>query len=137
MTRLFCLVVLLGFASCTSPVAPGQGHDMLGTWRYSATQNAPTASLTGTLTVTSQTGSAFSGRLEVQETDAAGQLHTRAGATSGHALIAQSIDFDVLLGSAPRRHVARLAGDSIQGNWVEASVDGFVTGTFHAVRLAR
>jgi len=134
--RRFPLLALVVVAACASPADQGPGRDLLGAWRYTATQSAPTASLTGTFTVTTQTGSAFGGRLEVQETDAAGVLRSRAGAVSGRAPASLSVDFDVLLGTAPRRHVARVVADTMEGNWVETGGTSITTGVFRAVRIA-
>jgi hypothetical protein len=72
--------------------------------------------------------------LEVQETDAVGVQRSRAGAATGRALATPSVDFDALLSATPRRHVARIVGDAMEGTWVESSAGSVITGTFRAVR---
>ena len=134
--RIAPFLACVFLTACSSPADQGPGRNILGAWRYTATQSAPTASLSGTFTVTAQSGSVFSGRLEVQETDAAGVQRSRAGAASGRAPASLSVDFDVLLGTVPRRHIARVVADTMDGNWVETAGTSLTTGVFRAVRIA-
>lgn len=123
-------------AACMS--ATGSGSSSLvvrGTWDYSATQTTPVpAGLTGTLTISSQTGSSFQGTISVTETDASGSTQL-AGAVNGQAVNDTIVDFDVFVDPNARRHIATVVRDSMRGGWVESNSDGSSsTGSFVAVR---
>ncbi|MGH7555152.1 MAG: hypothetical protein ACREMQ_19290 [Longimicrobiales bacterium] len=122
--------------ACISPTdtAP-RGRDVRGTWRYTAVQGAPAATLMGNLVLSEQSGSSFSGRLDVQETDAVGVQRARAGAAAGRALDDASVDFDAFLDATPRRHVARVSGDTMSGTWFQPAEGTTFAGTFRAVRV--
>jgi hypothetical protein len=114
-----CLA-LLALNACESPVDQGvQGADVRGTWSYSATQAAPAAQLTGTLTVVRQEGSTFDAELEVQERDPQGNVRNWSAVVSGRTVGADVVDFDVFVDALARRHVGRVAGDSITGTWAQ------------------
>jgi hypothetical protein len=82
-----------------------------------------------------QSGTGFSGRLDVQETDALGVQRARAGAAAGHALDDESVDFDAFLDATPRRHVARIVSDTMSGWWIQPAEGTTIAGTFRAVRV--
>src|SRR2546427_167569 len=79
---------------CAAPVSPcGTGLapvDLLGTWTYEGDQSAPPATLSGTLTITSQSGQDFTGTLDVTQTDGSGP-HPLSGPVTGCALDATSV----------------------------------------------
>jgi hypothetical protein len=93
--------------------------------------------LNGTLVIGQQSGASFQGSLEVTSTSAeTGEVQSFAGTVSGSAPTVGAIDFDVFLEPLPRRHVARLVGDTLSGTWVRLSGQGVVaSGTFFAHRL--
>jgi len=136
MRCLACCGLTLLAGACGSTAAPeGPAPDLLGTWSYTAVQAAPATTVSGTLVISVQNGHNFSGQLKVVETDMAGVQRQRAGVVSGLALSSTSVDFDAYLDLSSRRHVGRIAGDSIAGSWVdEAGSDGTVAGTFRLHR---
>lgn len=127
---------VVGFAvlgSCASPVdcTSAPPVPLLGAWTYSATQTSPTtASLAGTLDITGQCGSSFTGTLDVTETDAQGS-RPLAGTVIGRALDSASVDFDAFLSAVGRRHIGSIARDSMRGTWVETGGAG---GSFVGVK---
>lgn len=135
MTRAAALLVVGLSAACVS--ATGSGSSALvvrGTWDYSATQTAPTpASLTGTLTITSQAAINFQGSISVTETDGSGST-TLSGVVNGQTVNDTTVDFDVFVDPNARRHIAVVVRDSMRGGWFESNADGSTTtGTFVAV----
>src|SRR5439155_898695 len=68
--------------------------------------SAPPATLSGTLTITSQAGQAFTGTLDVTQMDGSGS-HPLSGPVTGCALDAASVDFSALftVEAAARRHL--------------------------------
>ena len=132
-------VAALGAAACVASTDPGKmGVPVLGTWSYTATQGSPSAAqLNGALAFSGQTGAQISGTLDVVEIGAGGLQRHLAGPVLGRTLDSTTLDFDLLLGTASRRHVGQVRGDSINGTWVETPVEGGVpsaSGTFRASR---
>ena len=121
--------------ACVSPTGSGSSSLVVqGTWDYSATQTTPPAGFTGTLTISSQTGSSFAGSISVTETDASGST-LLSGAVNGQAVNDTIVDFDVFVDPNARRHIATVVRDSMRGGWVEANSDGSSSsGSFVAVR---
>ena len=137
MTYMRIVVVCSVLAACDTPVdcAPPASANLLGTWSYTATQNAPTpANLFGTLDITTQCGTTLTGSLDVTEVDAQGSRR-RTGTLSGRTVDSLTIDFDVFLTTVGRRHVGALARDSIQGTWVEPLDLGSASGSFVAAKI--
>ncbi len=127
--------LLIAGVACASPTDSSGPPPvvLLGGWNYVSTQLSPTsASQTGTLTVTSQSGHLLGGELTVSQTDSSGTHALPTAAVSGQALDSTHLDFDVFFTSNARRHVGTVKGDSIIGTWLEQS--GTVTGTFRAAR---
>ena len=124
---------------CASPVgADGNAPDLRGTWSYQAQQNAPVLSLSGTMEISGQNGRTFNGQLQVIETNLAGVQRQLSGIVSGTAPNAATVDFDAFLEQTGRRHVGRVAGDSITGSWVDDSgSDVPRTGTFKLRRMGQ
>ena len=125
--------VLLGVTSCidttgSSAIVP----DLIGAWRYVGMQGAPLAQLTGTLVIEAQEGELIAGRANWESRTPTG-LVTQAGGSVGGRVIGDSdVDFNVMLSPNPRRHVARIVGDTMRGSWVE--VGSGVAGEFTAIR---
>lgn len=138
LARVGCLswAAALGWA-CESPTdVSGSPASVLGTWSYSATQASPTsATLNGTLVITTQTGPTFSGSFDVVETNAQGAVRRLSGLVSGRAVDSVSVDFDAFVDLVARRHLGTLAGDSIRGTWVEFEPGGGASsGAFRGAR---
>lgn len=134
LAKRLCCAMALVTSACASPVdQEGGGPDVLGTWSYSATQVAPTAQLTGTLTVVRQQGSSFDAQLEVQERDLQGNVRNWSAVVAGRTVGAYVIDFDVFVEVMARRHVGRVSGDSITGTWAQLDT-GPRSGTFKSRR---
>lgn len=132
------LVGATAAGSCGSATAcaPEAIVAIAGAWSYSAIQSSPsTATLAGTLDITSQCGRNFSGTLDVTEIDAQGRSRRLTGPVSGRALDTTSVDFDAFLDITARRHLGALRGDSIRGTWVEQLESGTSSGSFQSARL--
>lgn len=111
-----------------------------GTWTYVGVQTSPIREeMTGTLTIITESGVAFQGRLDlVVVNQQTGQSRLLGGLVSGTEANTSIIDFDASLETAPRRHVGQLVEDTISGTWVGNSPDGVMTtGTFRAEREQR
>jgi hypothetical protein len=137
--RAGLLAALLSLSACLKPTDTGVGAvSLAGRWQYSAIQNDATGgTLRGTLVIAQQSGASFQGSLDVTETSGAtGEVRSIAGTVSGAAPTGGTIDFDAFLETAPRRHVARLVGDTLSGTWLRLSNQGVsASGTFIARRI--
>ncbi|HTY07222.1 MAG TPA: hypothetical protein VMC86_11940 [Gemmatimonadales bacterium] len=135
--RLAALVApILG---CQTPTDAGASKLVVkGVWNYTAAQTAGgQAGLTGTLTVSTQSGTSFSGSASATQTDASNVTTQLAGPLSGKAVDSVTVDFDVFFDANGRRHVATVIRDSMKGSWVEDNGDGTASGgTFVAVRTS-
>jgi hypothetical protein len=108
-----------------------------GSWNYTGVQTSPTQeTLTGTLTISRESGTSFQGRLDlVGVSSQTGQSRVLGGLVSGAETSSDVVDFDADLEAAPRRHVGQMVADTITGTWVGASADGTVSsGTFRVER---
>ncbi len=131
-------VGMLGGGCATPAGTDGTAPDLRGTWSYQAQQAAPVAGLSGTMIVTGENGRTFNGQLQVVETNQAGIQRELSGIVTGSVTNASTVDFDAFLEQTGRRHVGRLAGDSIAGSWVEnAGGDLPSTGTFKLRRMGQ
>lgn len=114
----------------------GQALEVLGTWRYSASQLAPQWQMTGELEFRSQRGTDVVGTARWEARDAMGAVLIGGGPVSGRVIGLGDIDFDVEATDGSRRHVARfVTADSMEGVWVQSS-DGR-SGDFYAGRGPR
>jgi hypothetical protein len=142
MKKYYRLAVLLlavpALGACTGSTDLGKaGVPVIGSWSYSAQQVSPApATLSGSLSVSDQTGAQISGALDVVEVDTRGQQRRLAGPFAGLTVDSTTLDFEVVLGAVSRRHVGRVKGDSLTGTWVESTGDGAPTasGTFRSAR---
>jgi hypothetical protein len=125
-------------SACAGSTDPGRpGVPMLGAWSYAGQQVAPgTASLTGSISFSTQTGAQIGGSMDFVETDSRGQQRRIAGPFSGRTVDSTTVDFEVVLGSVSRRHVGKVKADSLTGTWVETAGNGAPTasGTFRSAR---
>ncbi len=129
----------IGLGGCAASTEPGRpGVPIVGAWRFTGRQLAPAdGELTGTLSVASQAGATIAGSLDVIETDGRGGQRRTAGPLAGRTIDSTTVDFEVSLAGATRRHVGRVVRDSMTGTWIEQSVLGgapTASGSFVAVR---
>lgn len=111
-----------------------------GTWSYAGVQTSPVReNLTGTLTISLESGTSFQGRLDaVGVNPQTGQNRVLGGLVSGTQESSDVIDFDADVETVARRHVGQILADTITGTWVGSSSDGTViSGTFRAERASR
>jgi hypothetical protein len=106
-----------------------------GTWKYTGFQTLPRETLTGTLTISSESGASFRGQLQLLAiNEQSGQNTVLTGPVSGSESNGNVIDFDFDLGTV-RRHVGQIVADTITGNWVVSESIGTTTsGTFRLER---
>ncbi len=110
-----------------------------GSWNYTGVQTGPVReTLTGTLTISRESGSSFQGRLDlVGLNEQSGQSRVLGGLVSGSESGTDVIDFDADL-EATRRHVGQIVADTITGTWIGSSPDGAMSsGTFRVERETR
>src|SRR6478672_753245 len=117
ISRARRIVQMLAIASgllaggCLRSTAPQPSVIQLnGTWRYTGVQTQPVReNLTGTLTISRESGASFQGRVDLVATnEQSGQNSVLAGLVSGTENDGNVIDFDADLETV-RRHVGQLA----------------------------
>jgi hypothetical protein len=122
---------------CLRSTAPQPSLIQLsGTWKYTGDQAPPVKeTLTGTLTVTRESGTSFQGQLQLLTTnEQTGQTTVLTGPVSGSESNGNVIDFDADLETV-RRHIGQIVADTITGNWVVPPSNGTTTsGTFRLER---
>ena len=113
--------------------------ELNGSWNYTGVQTGPVReTLTGTLTISRESGSSFQGRLDlVGVNEQSGQSRVLGGLVSGSESGTDVIDFDADL-ETTRRHVGQIVADTITGTWIGSSPDGTMSsGTFRVERETR
>ena len=129
---------LVIFAACLSNSSGPEGVvPVAGNWNYTAQQSSGgIGNSTGTMALTSESLTAYSGTMDVLETVVGSTSRRIAGPISGRLVSGTSVDFDVTLGAVHRQHIGMLAGDTIAGSWFEMGAGGGVSagGTYKAVR---
>ena len=111
-----------------------------GSWSYTGVQTAPVReTLSGTLTISRESGTSFQGRLDLVALNAqTGQSRVLGGLVSGSESGGDIVDFDADLETNARRHVGNVVADTIAGTWISSASDGTMTsGTFRVERGAR
>ena len=138
MKRLLVVAISLASTACLKSTEPQPSLLQLnGTWNYVGVQTSPTReNLSGSLTISRESGTSFQGRLDLVATNTqTGQSTVLGGLVSGAESDGSVIDFDADLESTPRRHVGQVVADTISGTWVGSSSAGVVaTGTFRVER---
>jgi hypothetical protein len=128
-------------SACLKSTAPQDSLvDLSGSWTYNGVQTGPVReTLTGTLTISRESGSSFQGRLDLVGVNAqTGQSRVLGGLVSGSESATDVIDFDADVESSPRRHVGQMVADTITGTWIGSSPDGTMSsGTFRVERETR
>jgi hypothetical protein len=133
------LAIACGFlaAGCLRSTAPQPSVIQLnGTWKYTGVQTQPVReTLTGTLTISRESGASFQGKLDLLATnEQSGQNTVLAGLVSGAESDGNVIDFDADLETV-RRHVGQIVADTITGTWIGSSSNGIMSsGTFRVER---
>ena len=132
------LICIFATSACLKSTEPQPSLLQLnGTWNYTGVQTSPTReSLSGTLSISRESGTSFQGHLQVTATNAqTGQSVLLDGLVSGAESGSNVIDFDADLEATPRRHVGQIIADTISGTWVGSSSNGAVSsGTFRVER---
>ena len=135
---LGALICVFAGSACLRSTEPQPSLLQLnGTWSYTGVQTSPTReNLSGTLTISRESGTSFQGRLDVIATNAqTGQSAVLGGLVSGAESYSNVIDFDADLEAQPRRHVGQIVADTISGTWVGSSSNGAMSsGTFRVER---
>ena len=111
-----------------------------GSWNYTGIQTGPVReSLSGTLTISAESGTSFQGRLDLVGVNSqTGQSRVLGGLVSGSESSSSVVDFDANVESTPRRHVGQIVADTITGTWIGSSPDGTMSsGTFRVERETR
>ncbi|HEX6628050.1 MAG TPA: hypothetical protein VF105_08855 [Gemmatimonadaceae bacterium] len=130
-----CAVLATGCLNSTEP-QPSL-LQLNGTWSYTGVQTSPIReNLSGTLTISRESGTSFQGRLDLVATNTqTGQSTVLGGLVSGGESGSDVIDFDADVETTPRRHVGQIVADTITGTWVGSSSTGTVSsGTFRVER---
>lgn len=124
-------------AGCLRSTAPQPSVIQLnGTWKYTGVQTQPVReTLTGTLTISRESGASFQGRVDLLATnEQSGQNTVLAGLVSGTESDGNVIDFDADLETV-RRHVGQIVADTITGTWIGSASNGNMSsGTFRVER---
>ena len=145
LLRLILGAIVIGtsglVSACLKSTAPQNSVvDLNGSWTYNGVQTGPVReTLTGTLTISRESGTSFQGRLDLVGVNVqTGQSRVLGGLVSGSESATDVIDFDADLESSPRRHVGQMVADTITGTWIGTSADGTMSsGTFRVERETR
>lgn len=140
VARTLIFASILMFSACLRSTEPQPSVLQLnGTWNYTGVQTGPVReTLSGTLTISRESGTSFEGRLDlVGVNEQTGQNTVLGGLVSGSESGTNVIDFDAELEST-RRHVGQIVADTITGTWIGSSPDGTMSsGTFRVQRETR
>ena len=128
--------VLLASACLQSTAPQPSLLQLSGAWKYTGVQTVPVrATLTGTLTVSRESGTSFQGRLDlISANQQTGLSSVLGGLVSGSESGTNVIDFDADM-DVVRRHVGQIVADTITGTWIGSAPDGTMSsGTFRVER---
>jgi hypothetical protein len=131
-------VVLL--SACLKSTEPQPSLIQLnGSWNYTGVQTVPVReTLTGTLTISRESGTSFQGRLDLVGVNSQTQQQRLLnGLVSGSESGTDVIDFDADLDATTRRHVGQIVADTITGTWYSSSDGAMSSGTFRVERETR
>jgi hypothetical protein len=138
VTGTLAIVGTLLVSGCLKSTEPQPSLLQLnGTWNYTGIQTGPVReTLTGTLTISRESGASFQGRLDLVAVNSqTGESRVLGGLVSGSESASDVIDFDADVESSPRRHVGQIVADTISGTWVGSASDGTMSsGTFRVER---
>jgi hypothetical protein len=134
------LLALSLASACLQSTGPQPSLIQLqGSWNYTGFQTTPVReTLSGTLAVSSESGTSFQGRVELVALNQAGQSRVIGGLVSGVEQGTNVVDFDASVDVTPRRHVGEIVADTIAGTWIGSAPDGTTSsGTFRLERVTR
>lgn len=139
--RVLVLASAVVLSACLRSTEPQPSLLQLnGSWNYTGIQTGPVReSLSGTLTISAESGTSFQGRLDLVGINSqTGQSRVLGGLVSGSESSSSVVDFDANVESTPRRHVGQIVADTITGTWIGSSPDGTMSsGTFRVERETR
>ena len=136
--RVIAIISAIFVSGCLKSTEPQPSLLQLnGKWSYSGIQTGPVReTLTGTLTISRESGTSFQGRLDLVAVNSqTGQSRVIGGLVSGSESGSEVVDFDADVESNPRRHVGQIVADTVSGTWVGSASDGTTSsGTFRVER---
>ena len=138
--RIFALASAVLLSACLKSTEPQPSLLQLsGSWNYTGVQTGPVReTLTGTLTISRESGTSFQGQLHLVGVNSQTELSRLLDGLVSGSESGDVIDFDADLEATPRRHVGQIVADTIAGTWVGSSSDGTMSsGTFRVVRETR
>ena len=108
-----------------------------GSWSYASVQAVNATTTNGTLVLSQDSTTRFTGTLDADELDTHGQLGHIAAVVSGRTIDESLVEFDLVIDPlTTRRHSGAVKGDSLSGSWVQISDAGIAaSGTFRAHRI--
>jgi outer membrane biogenesis lipoprotein LolB len=125
-------------AACLQSTAPQPSVIQLaGKWKYTGEQlqPVPRETLTGELTITSESGASFRGQLQLITTnEQTNETLVLNGPISGSESQSGIVDFDADLETV-RQHFGQIVADTITGTWIGPASNGNTSsGTFRIER---
>ena len=135
--RALALVGVLFLSACLKSTEPQPSLLQLnGSWNYTGIQTVPVReTLTGTLTISRESGTSFQGQLNLVGVNSqTQQQRILSGSVSGSESGTDVIDFDANLETTARRHVGQIVADTITGTWVSSTDGAMSSGTFRVER---
>ena len=138
--RALALVGVLFLSACLKSTEPQPSLLQLnGSWNYTGIQTVPVReTLTGTLTISRESGTSFQGQLNLVGVNSqTQQQRILSGSVSGSESGTDVIDFDANLETTARRHVGQIVADTITGTWVSSTDGAMSSGTFRVERETR
>jgi hypothetical protein len=138
--RIFALACAVLLSACLKSTEPQPSLLQLsGSWNYTGVQTGPVReTLTGTLTISRESGTSFQGQLHLVGVNSQTELSRLLDGLVSGSESGDVIDFDADLEATPRRHVGQIVADTITGTWIGSSSDGTMSsGTFRVVRETR
>ena len=139
-SRTFALAWVVLLSACLKSTEPQPSLIQLnGSWNYTGVQTVPVReTLTGTLTISRESGTSFQGRLDLVGVNSQTQQQRLLnGLVSGSESGTDVIDFDADLDATTRRHVGQIVADTITGTWYSSSDGATSSGTFRVERETR
>jgi len=139
-SRTFALAWVVLLSACLKSTEPQPSLIQLnGSWNYTGVQTVPVReTLTGTLTISRESGTSFQGQLVLQGVNSqTQQQRLLSGPVSGSESGTDVIDFDADLEATTRRHVGQIVADTITGTWYSSSDGAMSSGTFRVERETR
>ena len=138
--RISALAFAVVLSACLKSTEPQPSLIQLnGSWNYTGIQTVPVReTLTGTLTISRESGTSFQGHLDLTGVNLQTQMRRLlSGVVSGSESGTDVIDFDADLEATPRRHVGQIVADTITGTWVSSADGTMSSGTFRVERETR